>query len=139
MKIVYYSGTGNTKAMAEYIKEGIESVGKEVELMEVESATANDLVNEEIIILGSPACGAEELEDSYMEPFIEELKDHVNGKKVALFGSYSWGDGEFMRLWQDRMAGYGAELIAQGLIVNEAPVGESVDECKEFGKLIGQQ
>ena len=138
MKIVYYSLSGNTRKMAELIAEGIKGEGKEVELVEFESALVEDVVKEEVIILGCPSSGVEELEEGTVEPFVYELEGKVNGKKVALFGSYGWGDGEWMRNWEERMTSYGANLIGEGLTVNEMPEGATEEECIEFGKKIAK-
>ena len=132
MKIVYYSGSGNTKRMAELIAEGIEVEGRHVNLYDVESVSAKDLLNEDIIILGCPAQGAENLEEVNMEPLVEELE----GKKVALFGSYGWGDGEWMTNWEERMESAGAVLIAKGLIVHEEPEEADKEICISFVKRI---
>ncbi|SFU43801.1 flavodoxin, short chain [Clostridium sp. DSM 8431] len=135
MKIVFFSGTGNTEKMANLISDGIKSAGKEVELISVESASLNDVKDEEIIILGCPAYGDESLESS-MDSFVDELDGSISGKKVALFGSYGWGDGTWMREWEDRMKGMGAILVEEGLIVNEA---DDDDESSiEFGKKIAR-
>lgn len=134
MKIVYYSGSGNTEKMAELIGEGIESTGKKAELIKIESASVNDIKDEEVIVFGCPAYGDENLEESYVEPFMDEIDGLITGKKVALFGSYGWGDGTFMRNWEERIKSMGAELVKEGLTVNEAPDDE--DECINFGKEI---
>lgn len=137
MKIVYYSSTGNTKRMAELIAEGIEAAGKNAELLDVESITADDIVNEEIIILGCPASGAEVLEEEYMEPLVKSLNGKIDGKKVALFGTWGWGNGEWMTEWEERMKSYGANLISEGFTYQESPE-DAADECRNFGKLIAQ-
>ena len=134
MKIVYYSGSGNTEKMAELIGEGIESTGKKAELIKIESASVNDIKDEEVIVFGCPAYGDENLEESYVEPFMDEIDGAISGKKVALFGSYGWGDGEWMRNWEERIKSMGAQLVKEGLTVNEAPDDE--DECINFGKEI---
>ncbi|MDO5516066.1 MAG: flavodoxin [Clostridium sp.] len=136
MKIVYYSLSGNTKRMAELIAEGIEAEGKRAELVEVESVSAEEVAKEEIIILGCPSQGVEALEEESMEPLVESLEDKLKNKKVALFGSYGWGDGEWMRNWEERMESCGASLIGEGLIVNEMPEDESEQLCIDFGKKI---
>lgn len=136
ISLIYWSGTGNTEAMANLIKEGILSTGNEVELKTVGSASVSDVEGSDIVILGSPAMGAEVLEEDEMEPFVESLKAVVSGKKVGLFGSYDWGDGEWMRNWEERMKSYGAEVYKEGLIVNGEPDGDSAEACKNFGKEI---
>lgn len=138
MKIIYWSQAGNTEKMAELILEGIKSEGKKAELAQVSSVTLDDIKNDEILILGCPAYGAEELEESEMEPFVKSLEGNIEGKKVALFGSWGWGDGEWMKEWETRMKSYGATLVSEGLTVQEYPEGEDEDKCINFGKLIAK-
>lgn len=138
MKVIYWSQTGNTKRMAELIAKGIEEEGKKAELVELSEISVDDLKNEEIIIFGSPAYGAEELEDTEVEPFVASLEGNVSGKKVALFGSWGWGDGEWMKDLEERIKSYGAELIAEGITVKELPEGEDEARCIEFGRLIAK-
>lgn len=99
MKIIYFSQTGNTGKMANLILQGIESEGKKVELMEVSSVSYEDVKDEEIIIIGCSAYGAEELDESEMGPFVKSLEGQIQGEKVALFGSWGWGNGEWMKEW----------------------------------------
>lgn len=140
MKIIFWSQSGNTEGIAKLILKGIEEGGKKAELLEVSSATLEDIKNEDIVILGCPASGSEELDESAMEPFVNSLEGNIQGKKVALFGSYGWGDGEWMRNWEERMEAYGANLISEGLIINERPESEEDKEkCINFGKLIAKE
>ncbi|AAK78565.1 flavodoxin short chain [Clostridium acetobutylicum] len=136
INIIYCSGTGNTEAMANLISEGAKSAGADVQLINVSDADVDKVKNADVIVLGSPAMGDEVLEEEEMEPFVENISKEVKGKKVALFGSYGWGDGQFMRDWVERMEGYGADLIGEGLIVQDAPEGETEDQCREFGKAL---
>ncbi|MBS5787763.1 flavodoxin [Clostridioides mangenotii] len=138
MKIVYWSGTGNTETMAKLIASGIEESGKKAEVISVSDANPDIFDDEEIVILGCSAMGDEVLEEGEFEPFIDSIASKVANKKVALFGSYGWGDGQWMREWQDRMSGYGAILIDDGLIVNEDPDAEGSEKCKEFGRDIAK-
>lgn len=138
MKIIYFSQTGNTEKMAKLILEGIESEGKKAELVEVSSVSLDDAKNEEILILGCSAYGSEELDETEMEPFVKALEGNIQGKKVALFGSWGWGNGEYMREWEKRMESYGALLISEGLTVQESPEGEDEDKCVSFGRLIAK-
>lgn len=132
--VIYWSGGGNTKMMADAICKGVEEAGKKYILKEVGSATVEDASNYSHIALGCPSMGAEVLEEMEMEPFVDRIQDLVKGKKMLLFGSYGWGDGEWMRDWEDRMRSYGADLIADGFIINETPDQSGIDECFEFGK-----
>ncbi len=138
MKVIYWSQTGNTAKMANLIAKGIEEEGKKAELVELSEVSVDDLKDEEIIIFGSPAYGAEELEDTEVEPFVASLEGNIKGKKVALFGSWGWGDGEWMKDLEERIESYGAELMAEGLTVKELPEGEDETRCIEFGRLIAK-
>lgn len=135
MKIVYWSGTGSTEKMANFIAKGIEENGGETQVISVSDANSDIFNDEEIIILGCPAMGAEVLEESEFEPFIESISNKVSCKKAVLFGSYDWGDGEWMRDWTDRMKNYGCDVIFDGLIIREASEDDCT-ECIELGRKI---
>ncbi len=137
MKIVYYSASGNTEKMANLIAEGIANGGKTAEVINVSNANADIFDNEEIVILGCPAMGDEVLEENEFEPFVEEISSKISGKKVALFGSYGWGDGQWMRDWQERMESLGCTLIADGLIIQNESEDNS-PECIELGMTIAK-
>lgn len=112
--VVYWSQTGNTEEIANKIKDDLNC-----DIFSVSEANINDIANYDLIILGSPAMGNEELEDSEFRPFFNELMAALpSNKKIALFGSYGWGDGEWMRNWVDEVKGYGLNLLNDGLIVN---------------------
>ena len=132
INIIYWSGTGNTETMAKLIQEGATSAGASVTLKDVSKASAADLECD-VLALGCPSMGAETLEESEFEPYIESIEGQVSGKKLALFGSYGWGDGEWMHDWAQRMENVGAVLAVESLIVNEAPSGEDEIKCKVFG------
>ena len=135
MKIVYWSGSGNTEKMANLIAQGIKENGVEAQVIDVSHANSDIFNDEDIIILGCPAMGAEMLEECEFEPFIESISSKVSGKKAVLFGSYDWGDGEWMRDWVDRMNGAGATVVGgEGVICQEAPDDEAVSNCKALGK-----
>lgn len=133
--VIYWSGTGNTEAMAEAVAEGAKSVNPETELFAVSDISASDAAGYDTLILGCPAMGAEVLEEGEFEPFFSELEPKLAGKNVALFGSYGWGDGEWMRDWADRVQAAGAKLVEpEGLIANEAPDDEALEACRALGK-----
>ena len=137
--VVYWSQTGNTEAMANAIGEGITAAGKEAAVLEISQASADELKAAGVFALGCPAMGAEELEESEMEPFMASIESDLSGKKVALFGSYGWGDGEWMRTWQDRVAAAGATVVGgEGLIVNETPDDDALESCKALGKALAE-
>ena len=134
ISVVYWSGTGNTQAMAEAVAEGIKAAGQEAELLEVGNADAKIVAAVDALALGCPAMGAEVLEESEMEPFVAELEGKVSGKKILLFGSYGWGDGEWMRSWVERMTAAGAKMAEpEGVIANETPGSDDLDACKAAG------
>ena len=137
--VVYWSGTGNTEAMANLIADGIKEAGAEVEVATSDCFGIDDVDHYEKIVLGRPSMGDEELEDSEFEPMYSSIKPKLNGKKVALFGSYGWGECDWMRDWESDAKDAGAVLISdEGLTVNETPEGEACDACKEYGKKIAQ-
>ena len=134
--VIYWSGSGNTEAMAKAVVEGIKANGNEAKLLVVGDATVADVENAEAVALGCPAMGDEVLEEDEMEPFVESIAGAVKGKKVVLFGSYDWGDGQWMRDWQERMKGYGANVVREGLIANLEPDNEALAACRELGKAL---
>ncbi len=138
IQIIYWSGTGNTEAMAHAIATGAQSTGKDVSIKAVHEATVSDVEKASAIALGCPSMGAEVLEETEMEPFISSLA-HINwaGKKLVLFGSYDWGDGEWMRNWEAQMNDYGATLAAPGFIQHLTPEGDVIEELKALGALLG--
>lgn len=137
VSVVYWSGSGNTEAMANAVAEGIAAAGGEANLLTVDQASVDSLASEAAFALGCPAMGAEVLEESEMEPFVEELEGKVSGKKVLLFGSYGWGDGEWMRNWADRMKEAGAVLVEEeGIIANDYPDDEAIEALKAAAKAL---
>lgn len=139
ISIVYWSQTGNTLAMAEAIAKGITDAGKEADLVEVGSASLDDLKEEPVFALGCPAMGDEVLEESEMEPFVAAVEAFASGKSIALFGSYGWGDGQWMREWAERMEKAGAKVVnGDGLICQEAPDETVAAECESLGKQLAQ-
>ena len=133
VSIVYWSGTGNTEAMANALAEGAKGAGAEVELLPV-SAASEDVLASDALILGCPAMGAEQLEESEFEPFFSAIEGKLAGKKVGLFGSYDWGDGEWMRTWQECVVIAGGNMITDGIIANNAPDDEALAACKSLGE-----
>ena len=133
VSIVYWSGTGNTEAMAEAVAEGAKNAGAEVELLPVSAASA-DVVGSDALLFGCPAMGSEELEESEFEPFFSSIEGKLAGKKVGLFGSYDWGDGEWMRTWQERVVSAGGNMIEDGVIANNAPDDDALSACRALGE-----
>ena len=136
MKIIYWSGTGNTEAMANLILEGVNEAGAIGELVNISTTDVDSIANEEVVVLGCPCMGDEELEDGEFLPFLESIEGDLNGKKVALYGSDGWGSGEWMEKFEDKIKDSGASLPLESLIVNYTPEGEDEERCREYGKQI---
>jgi len=135
ISVVYWSGTGNTQVMAEAIGEGIARAGKEADVIEVSSASVDDLSSQKAFALGCPAMGAEVLEEMEFDPFITDLEGSIAGKTILLFGSYGWGDGQWMRDWEDRMTDAGAVLLSgEGVICQEAPDDAMISDLQALGE-----
>ncbi|SFG42454.1 flavodoxin [Oribacterium sp. WCC10] len=135
--VVYWTQSGNTQEMAEAVGKGIEAAGKTAEVVSVSDISADVLKDAAGFALGCPAMGAEELEESEMEPFVAQVEAFANGKTIGLFGSYGWGDGEWMRNWVERMQKAGATVVdGEGVIANEAPDDAAKASCEELGKKV---
>ncbi len=131
--VVYWSGTGNTEAMANAIAEGIKGKGAEVTVFTASEFSADKVAEFDVLAFGCPAMGAEVLEEDEFEPMFTEVEGSLKDKKVALFGSYGWGDGEWMRNWEERCISGGITLAAECLMINEAPDEDGLIKCNAFG------
>ena len=131
--VVYWSGTGNTEAMANKVAEGAKAAGAEVEVISADDFDGTDISGFDGVAFGCPAMGDEELEDSVFQPVFEACEAKLAGKKVALFGSYGWGDGEWMRNWEETCLADGAQLACDFVICNEAPDDDAIASCKALG------
>ena len=134
--VIYWSGTGNTEAMADLVASAAAAAGASVDKFtasEFNTASAGDYTG---FALGCPAMGAEQLEESEFEPMYQALRGSLSGKPVGLFGSYGWGDGEWMRTWEATCREDGANLVSEGVICNEAPDGEAEAACQALGKAL---
>lgn len=139
IKVVVWSGTGNTAAMAEAVADGIRAAGGNPSVVGFNEISVDDLASADRFALGCPAMGAEQLEESEVEPLFSDLESRLSGKKVALFGSYGWGSGEWMNLWADRVTAAGATLInGEGLIAHEAPDDAALADCKALGEALAK-
>ena len=134
--VAYWSQTGNTAAMAAAIGEGITEAGKEAVVTDISSVSMDDLQAASAFALGCPAMGDEVLEDTEFEPMFDGCKDALKGKNIALFGSYGWGDGEWMRTWEETCIGDGAVMACDFVICQETPDEEAESECKNLGKAL---
>ena len=134
INIVFWTQGGNTQMMAEAIADGVRDAGKEAEVVFVTGANLDELKAAPKFALGCPAMGAEVLEESEMEPFVCDVEGFASGKKIALFGSYGWGDGQWMRDWVQRAQDDGAQLFSEeGLICNETPDDDVQAACRKLG------
>ena len=131
--VVYWSGTGNTAAMAVAVADGAKKKGAEAVILPSSDFDISMVDQYDAIAFGCPAMGAEVLEEGEFDPMFESCKPALNGKKIALFGSYGWGDGEWMRIWEDDCRAIGANLACDPVICNEAPDDTAIEECKALG------
>lgn len=137
VKIVFWSQGGNTAAMAAAVAEGVQEAGSKAEIINVSDASAVDLQSMKGFALGCPAMGAEVLEEMEMEPFMCELEGSLAGKSVGLFGSYGWGDGQWMRDWEERCKAAGAAVVGgEGVICQETPDDDAIASCRALGRAL---
>lgn len=131
--IVYWSGTGNTESMAMAIQEGVQAKGAEAAVFTAAQFDASRMDAYDAIAFGCPSMGAEELEETEFAPMFEACRAKLNGKKIALFGSYGWGDGEWMRNWDALCRNAGADMACDFVICNDAPDNEALVACRTLG------
>ena len=134
--VVYWSGTGNTKAMADAVAEGVNASGGEATLLTAAEFDPALLDSFGAVAFGCPSMGSEELEESEFAPMFEGCVPKLSGRKIALFGSYGWGDGEWMRTWEENCRGSGAVLACEPVICNEAPDDDALAACQALGKAL---
>jgi flavodoxin short chain len=134
--VVFWSGTGNTQTMAEAVADGAKAAGAEVSVFEVGNFSANKTDEFDAIAFGCPAMGDEELEEGEFQPLFDSCKSKLSGKKIGLFGSYGWGDGEWMRNWEADCKEAGAVLAVDPVMANDAPDEAAVASCKELGSAL---
>ena len=136
--VVYWSSTGNTEAMAQAVVEGAKHAGAEAELFTAAEFDGAKMDEFDAVAFGCPAMGAEELEDGEFAPMFETCESKLSGKKIALFGSYGWGDGEWMRTWEEDCASAGIRLAADSVTCCEAPDDEALSACRVLGKKLAE-
>ena len=134
--VVYWSGTGNTEAMANQVVAGARQAGAEVSLFTADAFDADKMDAFDAIAFGCPSMGAEQLEEEEFEPMFSQCEAKLRGKRIALFGSYGWGDGEWMRNWEEACRGNGADLACDCVICNEAPDAQAEAACVALGKAV---
>ena len=126
--VIYWSGTGHTEAMAEAVAKGADGV-----LLTCAEVPEDAAAQYDAFALGCPAMGSEELEEDEFGPLFEKLAPSLVGKKVALFGSYGWGDGEWMRTWEDSCRAAGIVLACDSVICQEDPDADALAACEALG------
>lgn len=131
--VVFWSGTGNTEEMANATAEGAKEKGAEAVLLTPDTFGVENMDEYDAIAFGCPAMGDEVLEETEFEPMFQECTKKLSGKRIALFGSYGWGDGEWMRNWEDLCKEKGAELVHESVICADAPDEDAKTACKELG------
>ncbi len=130
--VIYFSSTGNTAAMADAVAEGAQTTA--VDFNEFDAGTIGEYDG---IALGCSAMGSEELDPDFQE-FFESIVSDLAGKKVGLFGSYGWGDGQWMRDWQENAEGNGVTLVCDGVIANEYPDEDALEQCQQLGAQLAE-
>lgn len=131
--IIYWSGTGNTEMMADAVAKGAKSKGGDVDIFTASDFNNSMLDSYDALALGCPSMGAEVLEEYDFQPMYDSIKNNLGNRKIVLFGSYGWGDGEWMRNWEEELRSIGANLLDDGLIINEQPDDDELVECEALG------
>ena len=134
--VVYWSGTGNTEAMAKAVAEGMESAGAQVTMLTPDQVKASELSAYDAIAFGCPAMGSEVLEEMEFQPMFDSIRNQLGGKSVGLFGSYGWGDGEWMRSWEKDCGDAGLNLVCESVICTETPDDAALEACRALGKAL---
>ena len=134
--VVYWSGTGHTEAMANAVLDGAKSVGADAVLYQVSEFSSDKVADFDALAFGCPAMGAEVLEETEFEPVFTACLPKLAGKKVVLFGSYDWGDGEWLRNWEETCKDGGVTLAAESVKCNNDPDDDGLRACAELGKAI---
>ncbi|MGG5462697.1 flavodoxin [Clostridium sp. B9] len=134
VSVIYWSNGGNVEVLANTIADELESLGAEVLIKHVSNAKLEDVTEADAVALGSPSMDNNRIEQYDMEPFVNQLKLTPNeGKKMILFGSYGWDNGEFMVEWVKRMKDYGFD-IQGSLAVNESPNDDEINSAKDLAR-----
>ena len=136
--VIYWSGTGNTESMAEAVAEGLRAAGAETELLTPEQVRMDGLAALDAVALGCPAMGSEVLEETEFQPMFDSCKALLAGKPTALFGSYGWGDGEWMRTWEEDCGAAGINRVSDSVICCEVPDDEALAACRTLGRKLAE-
>ena len=134
--VIYWSGTGNTEAMANAVAEGAKAAGADVSIFTASEFDPASLASYDAAAFGCPAMGAEVLEEMEFQPMFDACKRSLGGKRVALFGSYGWGDGEWMRTWESDCDSAGVNLVCESVICTETHDDAALEACRALGKAL---
>ncbi len=137
--VVFWSGTGNTEKMSEFVAEGIKANGTDAVIYSASEFNPEIMDGYDAIAFGCPSMGAEELEESEFQPMFSACGAKLKGKNIALFGSYGWGDGEWMRKWEEECLSLGANFVIDSVICNEVPDENAKNDCIALGKKLAEQ
>ena len=132
--VIYWSGTGNTEAMAGAVLEGMKAAGADAALLTPDQVTPASLSGVSSVAMGCPAMGSEVLEEMEFQPMFDACKRSLGGKRAALFGSYGWGDGEWMRTWESDCDSAGVSLVCESVICTENPYNAALEACRALGR-----
>ena len=136
--VIYWSGTGNTELMAKAVLEGMKGAGADAVIMTPDQVKASEVEGFDAVALGCPAMGDEVLEEAEFEPMFQDIKGKLAGKKAALFGSYGWGDGAWMRSWESDCSQAGISLVCDSVMCCNEPDENGIEECKALGKKLAE-
>lgn len=136
--VIYWSGTGNTEAMARAVAEGMTAAGAEAVLLTPAEVASDDLNAYAAIAFGCPAMGSEVLEEMEFQPMFDSIRNQLGGKSVGLFGSYGWGDGEWMRSWEKDCDDAGISLVCESITCCEAPDDDVLAACQAMGRKLAE-
>ena len=134
--VIYWSGTGNTEAMADLVANAAAAAGASVDKFTASEFNVSSAGDYTGFALGCPAMGAEVLEETEFRPMFDACKRSLGGKRVALFGSYGWGDGEWMRTWESDCDSAGVNLVCESVICTETPDDAALEACRALGKAL---
>ncbi len=137
--ITYWSMTGNTKIMAEAIFEGVKTINEDVTIKSVDEINPREINKFEKILFGSPAMGFEELDQDFYIPWYEIAEKSLTNQLIGLFGSFGWGDGEWLKKWEKRIRKNKLNLFEKSLKVNTVYIEECYQECFNFGVLFAKK
>ena len=136
--VIYWSGTGNTEAMAGAVLEGMKAAGADAALLTPDQVTPASLSGVSSVAMGCPAMGSEVLEEMEFQPMFDACKRSLGGKRAALFGSYGWGDGEWMRSWEKDCGDAGLNLVCESVTCCDAPDDAALEACRELGRALAK-